>query len=132
VAQCHILAGETPSASGRYLMIAASMPWRAVCDVLRATLPSAPIPRDVEPGPVPYPQALASVRKPCELGVRFTPVEISLRDCALSIYGKGLLADAIPPVLDARQTGGGDDDGARRASAAATAAAGAGAGAASR
>lgn len=110
-------------------MIAGSMSWRTVCDVLRSTLPSAPIPREVDAGAVPYPQALASTRKPFELGVRFTPIEISLRDCALSIYGKGLLESVIAPVRDARQTGGGEDDGRPGGSGVG---AGAGAGAASR
>lgn len=34
-----------------------------------------------------------------ELGLRYTPIEIALRDCALSLYAKGFLRDVIPPAI---------------------------------
>jgi len=104
VARCHVLAGEKREAHGRYLLIATSIPWRAVAAVLRKTLPGARVPTEVEAGPPPHPQALASCRKVFELGVHYTPIEVSLRDCALSLYSKGLLDGVIAPATDPRQT----------------------------
>jgi hypothetical protein len=37
-----------------------------------------------------------SQRKPHSLGITFTPVEDSLRDCALSIFAKGFLEKVLP------------------------------------
>lgn len=53
------------------------------------------------PAPVPPPsrrQALWSMLRTASLGVVYTPVETSIRDCALSMYSKGLLAGVIAPV----------------------------------
>ena len=58
VALAHVLAAERsgPSASGRFILMATSIPWRTFCDVLRRTLPDAKVPTEVEEGPASYPQ----------------------------------------------------------------------------
>jgi len=104
VALCHLLAMANPAADGRYLMVTTSLAWRAVAEVLRAALPTARIPSDVEAGGgVQYPQALVSLQRAHDLGVNFTPIETSLRDCALSLYARGYLSAVIPPAADPRQ-----------------------------
>ena len=103
-ALAHLLAMAAPAAAGqRVLMIAGSISWRTVADILRAALPGARVPTAVEPGPAPYPQALASTRTAAHLGVVFTPIEDSLRDCALSLYARGFLEKVIAPAYDPRQ-----------------------------
>lgn len=110
VAMIHISALETPSASGRYLAIAGNMAWRTVCDILRKTIPGAAVPTEVEKDSsgcvtTPYPQALASVRKVAnDLGIYYSPLEDSLRDCALSLMARGYLDKVVKPLEDKRQT----------------------------
>jgi len=103
VALCHVLAMDTPTASGRYLTIAGSLSWRTVCDIMRRTLPGARIPSEVEEGPAPHPQALASQKRAHDLGVVFTPLEDSIRDCTLSLFASGFLAAVVPAKGDPRQ-----------------------------
>jgi nucleoside-diphosphate-sugar epimerase len=103
VALCHVLAMENPTAAGRYILIATSIAWRTAADILRKTLPSAKVPTEVDAGPAPPPQALSSIKKVHDLGVSYTPVEDSLRDCALSLYANGFLDGVIPAVGDPRQ-----------------------------
>jgi nucleoside-diphosphate-sugar epimerase len=104
-AAAHAAAMDAPGDAGveRVLMIAGSVSWRTAADVLRATLPGARVPTAVEPGPPPFPQALASRRVATHLGVVFTPIEDSLRDCALSLFAKGFLDGVIAPADDSRQ-----------------------------
>lgn len=105
VAAAHVLAldAANPAARGRICMTAGSLSWRAMAEILRATLPGAPVPRAVEPGPPPHPQAYVSTRKAVALGVRLTPMEESLRDAALSLYARGHLEAVLPPLVDRRQ-----------------------------
>jgi len=103
VAEAHIRAMQTPSAAGRYLVVATSISWRAVGAILRRALPEARVPTAVEDGPAPYPQALASHKRLHELGVCMTPVEDSLRDCALSLRDKGFLKLMAQPAAAAAQ-----------------------------
>lgn len=105
VAAAHVLALDhaNPAARGRICMTAGSLSWRAMAEILRATLPGAPVPQAVEPGPPPHPQAYVSTRKAVALGVRMTPMEESLRDAALSLYARGHLDAVLPPLVDPRQ-----------------------------
>jgi len=103
VADAHWRAMRSPAAEGRYMVISASIAWRDVAAVMRQALPGARVPTAVEPGPASYPQAVASHRRVHALGVRLTPVEDSLRDCALSLYAKGFLDAVMPPAGDPRQ-----------------------------
>lgn len=109
-ALAHYLAMENPRAHGRYLLINESLPWRVICDMLRRVLPGTNVPTAIEGGegqPAPYPQALSSKRKVRnELGLSYTPVEDSLRDCALSLFALGYLDAVIKPMKDPRQQKG--------------------------
>jgi nucleoside-diphosphate-sugar epimerase len=95
VALAHVLAAEGAPGDartcGRFILMAGSIPWRVFCDVLRQTLPGAPVPTEVEPGPPSAPQALTSCKRTWELGLRYRPLEDSIRDCALSVQEKGFL-----------------------------------------
>lgn len=86
VADAHVRAMVDPSARGRYQIVTCSIAWRCVCDILRPVLPEGfELPAEVEPGPAPYPQGLNSQERATELGVRFTPIEVTLRDCVQSL-----------------------------------------------
>jgi hypothetical protein len=39
-----------------------------------------------------------SHRKVASLGLSYTPIEVSIRDCALSLYAKGLLKGVVAPM----------------------------------
>lgn len=89
---------EDPSTGQeRYLLIAASLPWRAVADLLRPVLAGtcARIPDAVDPGPAPPPQALSSYKRTWDLGVRYRPIEDTLIDAAKSLLDTGLLAKGV-------------------------------------
>ena len=60
MALAHVLAWEhaEPRSSGRFLLMAQSVPWAAVAGVLRRVLPGARVPAEdaLEPGPPSFPQ----------------------------------------------------------------------------
>jgi nucleoside-diphosphate-sugar epimerase len=116
VALAHVLASERASAANkRYLLISSVAAWRTVCDLIRSTLRAAAaegggpdggqalltaeacealcakVPSEVEDGgkPAPYPQALFSTAGVYELGIRYRPLEHSLRDAVLSLVESG-------------------------------------------
>lgn len=97
VALAHVLALEDVDAEGRYLLIGQSIPWRVFAEVLRETVPGAPVPSAEEAGPPGYPQAVFSLKRTHDLFARAgqcypTPVEDSIRDCALSMVAKGVVS----------------------------------------
>lgn len=98
VAAAHVLAIDSVPAAGvareRYLLIAGSVPWAAICDTLRRTLPGAPVPTAVDDGPPAMPQAYSSCRGAWRLGVRFRPLEESIEDAARSMVEAGHLPAA--------------------------------------
>ena len=83
-------AGGAPSPE-RYLLVAGSLPWRAIAEAARAAVPSARVPTEVDAGPPSTPQALCSGRAEWRLGVRFRPMEDSIEDAARSLVAQGYL-----------------------------------------
>jgi cinnamoyl-CoA reductase len=98
VAAAHVLAIDSdarlpPRARERYLLVAGNLPWAAVCARLRAALPRARVPTEVEDGPPAAPQAYCDTSAAWRLGVRFRPIEESIDDAALSFVEAGHLND---------------------------------------
>ena len=97
VAEAHVLAivAPPPPAPGgcqeRYLLVAGSLPWRAIGEALRAAVPGAAVPGAVDAGPPSLPQALCSGAAAWRLGVRYRPLEDTLREAALSLVEQGFL-----------------------------------------
>ena len=102
VAEAHALAAllvaaPAPGAPGgeeRYLLVAGSLPWRAIGALLRAAVPAgcgAAVPSAVEAGPPSLPQALCSGAAAWRLGVRYRPLEDTLADAAASLVAQGYL-----------------------------------------
>lgn len=110
VAEAHLAAQLRADASGRYCLIGAVIAWREVARVIggsasilatKAAASGAPtgqavqLPTAVADGPVPYPQALFSQERAVDgLGLRFTPIERTLRDTVLSFLTFGMLPAA--------------------------------------
>lgn len=103
VAMAHVLALKgaprgmpPPPAQERYLLIAGSMPWKAIGGLLSSHLPpEAPVPTTVDAGPPSYPQALHSTLATHLLGVKYRPMEESIADSAASF----LEFDLLPGVM---------------------------------
>lgn len=88
VALAHVLAVEGAAAPRngereRYLLVAGSLPWSAICDIMRS-VEGARVPTVRDAG-VSSPQALCSVRGAARLGVRFRPLEDSIIDATRSL-----------------------------------------------
>lgn len=91
----------------RYLLVAGSMPWRAIGEVIRAALPrGAPVPTEVDPGPPSLPQALCSQAASYRLGVRYRPMEVSIGEAVQSYLEWGLLP-LSPAAVPCSAPGGG-------------------------
>ena len=97
VAEAHALAAAAAPgawAGGgpeRYLLVAGSLPWRAIAEVARAAAPGARVPTEVDAGPPSMPQALCSARAEWRLGVRYRPMEDSIEDAVRSLIAQGYL-----------------------------------------
>ena len=97
VALAHILAlegGAAPTACGRFMLMSTSLPWARFCTLLRQALgpvDGARVPTAVEEGPPCVPQAITSIKRAWDLGVRYRPIEDSIADCAVSVRDKGFL-----------------------------------------
>jgi nucleoside-diphosphate-sugar epimerase len=97
VALAHILAlegGDSPHAQGRFMLMAGSIPWHYFAALVSKALGpvhGALVPTAVEAGPPPYPQAVFSVKRTYDLGIRYRPLEDSVADCARSVLEKGFL-----------------------------------------
>lgn len=75
----------------RYLLVAGSLPWRAIGEAARAAVPGARVPTQVDAGPPSMPQALCSACAEWALGVRYRPMEDSIADAARSLLEQGYL-----------------------------------------
>lgn len=88
VALAHVLAVEsagTPRSGERerYLLVAGSLPWSAICKVI-SSVEGARVPAVADAG-VSSPQALCSMRAVWRLGVHFRPLEDSIIDATKSL-----------------------------------------------
>ena len=78
----------------RYLLVAGSLPWKAITDALRGALPKgSAVPRELEREDAPpcLPQALCSQVASHRLGVRYRPMEVSIAEAAQSFLEWGML-----------------------------------------
>lgn len=100
VASAHLRAAETPAASGRYLLIGCWPTSAQICDQLRAILPSAPIPTELDlpvaaegqPAPVPVgPGLFTAARAETELGIKFKGLDQIMEATVQSLIKHGYL-----------------------------------------
>jgi nucleoside-diphosphate-sugar epimerase len=91
VVAAHILAYETPSANGRYLMVEKVAHYSEVVETLRKLYPHFKLP-EKPANDKPYTPTYQVSKKRSEgLGVKFTSFEECLRETVDSLVGKGLV-----------------------------------------
>nr|POF10571.1 tetraketide alpha-pyrone reductase 1 [Quercus suber] len=91
VANAHILAFESPSASGRYCLVGRVMHCYEVVKILHELFPDLNLPeKSVDDNPF-APTYQVSKERAENLGLNFTPVEVSLKDTVESLKEKKLL-----------------------------------------
>ncbi|XP_075489053.1 phenylacetaldehyde reductase-like isoform X1 [Primulina tabacum] len=88
VAQAHILAFENPSASGRYLLTGTARLPEEVLEILHKLYPSLDLPKINTPG---NPTFQLCNKRAQDLGVVFTPLEVTLKDMVESLKEKNFL-----------------------------------------
>jgi nucleoside-diphosphate-sugar epimerase len=93
VAEVHILALETPSASGRYLMIQSSTPWEKICNELRKITEGKKyaIPTEVAKGDPPTPMLFDCTKAIKLLGRSFRSWEESVAETVKSLEEHGFV-----------------------------------------
>ncbi|KZV40830.1 cinnamoyl-CoA reductase 1-like [Dorcoceras hygrometricum] len=87
VAQAHVLAFENPSASGRYLLTGAARLPGEVLEIVHNLYPSLDLPKV----PAGDPTFQVCNKRAKDLGVVFTPLEVSLKDMIESLKEKNFL-----------------------------------------
>ncbi|KAL0387938.1 UNVERIFIED_CONTAM: Cinnamoyl-CoA reductase 1 [Sesamum radiatum] len=89
VAHAHILAFENPSTTGRYILVGASITHSKAQQILQKLFPSLNLP-DHNSG-VGDPTFQVSKKKAESLGIKFMPLEVSLKDTVQSLMQKNFL-----------------------------------------
>ncbi|XP_076883825.1 phenylacetaldehyde reductase-like [Bidens hawaiensis] len=93
VAVAHILAFENPGAKGRYCMVGKAAPHLEIMNIVNKLYPSLGHSKRRKDGefvePLPY---YVSRAKAESLGVKFTPLEVSIKDIVESLKEKNLLS----------------------------------------
>nr|CAB3463889.1 unnamed protein product [Digitaria exilis] len=92
VALAHVLASETPSASGRYCMVDKVVHFSEVVKIIKDMYPSLPVPEkcaDDEPFALTY---QVSRDRITSLGVELTPFETSLKEAIECLKEKGFVS----------------------------------------
>ncbi|XP_062115461.1 phenylacetaldehyde reductase-like [Humulus lupulus] len=89
-AMAHIHAFEMASASGRYCLVGYNIHMSETANILRQLYPTLTISNECEAYPLEE-GAQVSKEKALTLGVKFTPLEVSLRDTIESLKEKGFL-----------------------------------------
>ncbi|CDP21654.1 unnamed protein product, partial [Coffea canephora] len=93
VAHAHILAFEIPSASGRYCLVERSAHASEVIKILRGHYPTHKfLDKLSDYSNLFYPAHTVSNEKAKNLGVRFIPLEVSLKDMIESFREKNLVS----------------------------------------
>ncbi|XP_073028201.1 cinnamoyl-CoA reductase CAD2-like [Primulina eburnea] len=87
VAEAHILGFENPSASGRYLLVGSVLTRSEVMEILQKLYPSMDVPK-IAAGDPAY---QVCNKRAQDLGVVFTPFEVSLKDMVESLKEKKFL-----------------------------------------
>ncbi|KAJ7949249.1 cinnamoyl-CoA reductase 1-like [Quillaja saponaria] len=85
VANAHILAMENPSASGRYCLVEKVIHMSEVVKILRELFPALKLPDKCEDDKPFEPICHVSKKRAESLGLKFTPLEVSLRDTVISL-----------------------------------------------
>jgi len=95
VAEAHILALETSSAQGRYLMIQSSNPWEKTCNTLRKITEGKKysIPTALAKGDPPSPMLFDCSKAIKLLGRSFMTVENSLAETVKSLEDNGYVSE---------------------------------------
>ncbi|KAK4488610.1 hypothetical protein RD792_004377 [Penstemon davidsonii] len=88
VAYAHLLAFENPLATGRYCLVGSTVNYGAIVNILRKFYPSLNIQYNGSGDPKIF---QVSKKKAESLGVKFTPLEVSLKDTVESLKEKGFL-----------------------------------------
>ncbi|KAJ7949248.1 cinnamoyl-CoA reductase 1-like [Quillaja saponaria] len=84
VASAHVLAMENPSASGRYCLVGSVVHLSEVVKILHKLFPAVKLP-DICADDKPFaPVYMVSKKRPESLGLKFTPLELSLRTLSLA------------------------------------------------
>ncbi|KAK4424944.1 Cinnamoyl-CoA reductase 1, partial [Sesamum alatum] len=87
VARAHILAFENPSATGRYILVGTSITHSELQHILHELYPSLNLPTIHERNPT----FQVSKKKAESLGIRFMPLEVSLKDTIESLMEKNFI-----------------------------------------
>ncbi|KAK9913035.1 hypothetical protein M0R45_036861 [Rubus argutus] len=88
VANAHILAFENPSASGRYCLVGSVKHCSEVVKILRDISPALTLPEKCADDKPFTPTYQVSKERAQTLGVKYTPLEVSLKDTVESLKGK--------------------------------------------
>ncbi|CAI0456251.1 unnamed protein product [Linum tenue] len=93
VAEAHIKAFETPSASGRYCLVGSSVPLSEVLGILHKLYPTLPLADECEELDILKLPGFGASKKKAEegLGIKFIPLEESLKDTIECLKEKGFL-----------------------------------------
>ncbi|KAB1224865.1 Tetraketide alpha-pyrone reductase 1 [Morella rubra] len=91
VVDAHILAFETPTASGRYCVVGRVVHYFEAFKILQKICPSLHLPEKFEDDKPSLPVYKVSQDRARSLGINFIPLEVSLRDTVESLKEKGFL-----------------------------------------
>ncbi|CAI0393807.1 unnamed protein product [Linum tenue] len=88
VAYAHICALENPSASGRYCLVGAVVHSSEVVATLHGLFPDLKIPQECADDKPPMPKYQVSKQRVEALGIKYTPLEVSIKDTVESLKEK--------------------------------------------
>ncbi|KAB1224859.1 Cinnamoyl-CoA reductase 1 [Morella rubra] len=91
VVDAHILAFETPTASGRYCVVGRVVHYSEAFKILQKICPNLHLPEKFEDDKPSLPVYKVSQDRARSLGINFIPLEVSLRDTVESLKEKGFL-----------------------------------------
>ncbi|KAF3648583.1 hypothetical protein FXO38_18105 [Capsicum annuum] len=91
VANAHILAFEVPSANGRYCLVGVNGYSSSVLKIVQNLYPSITLPENFEDGLPITPHFQVSSERAKSLGVKFTSLELSVKDTVESLIEKNFL-----------------------------------------
>ncbi|EOY10130.1 PREDICTED: cinnamoyl-CoA reductase 1 [Theobroma cacao] len=92
VANAHILAYENSSACGRYLLVERPMPCSEIVQALRELYPALRLPEKCADEKLAIPAFQVSKDRAKSLGVKFTPIEVSIKDTVESLKEKNFFS----------------------------------------
>ncbi|KZV40831.1 hypothetical protein F511_23153 [Dorcoceras hygrometricum] len=93
VARAHILAFENPSASGRYILMERALDHLETLEILLKLYPSYDLPKISTAGDSTF---QVSKKRAQDLGIVYTPLEVSLKDMVESLKERNFLSGLCP------------------------------------